>query len=109
MKRLGHLLLVFICLTYLIIMINGYSLRRFRPLYIPDDNYNIDFDESSLADNKLLLNAGRKFPDDSIANDAVRSSDSNINNKKRNSEIISALMGLRRAVSNNYGEHHVHD
>lgn len=49
------------------------------------------------------------FEDDSTASDQIKSTEPNIKLKKRNSEIISALMGLRKAMSSNYGVRHVHN
>lgn len=47
--------------------------------------------------------------EDSTSNDLIKPSESNIILKKKNSEIISALIGLRRAMSNHYGERRVHN
>ncbi|XP_026814266.1 uncharacterized protein LOC113554566 [Rhopalosiphum maidis] len=108
MKLLGyihHLLLISMCMTYLIIMTNGYPLR---PNYCSDDNFVIEEPNISI-DPKPILRVSKRFMEDSTLNDLIKPSESNFILKKKNSEIISALMGLRRAMSNNYGEHRVHN
>lgn len=52
---------------------------------------------------------GKRFMEDNSSNDLIKPSESNIILKKKNSEIISALMGLRRAMSNKYDERHIHN
>ncbi|XP_022174727.1 uncharacterized protein LOC111036820 [Myzus persicae] len=112
MKLLGHihhLLLICTYLTYLIIMTNGYPLRpNYCSLYVPDDNFVIDEPNAPVA-TKPVLFVGKRFVEDNSSSDLIKPSESNIILKKKNSEIISALMGLRRAMSNNYGERHVHN
>ncbi|KAF0760184.1 Uncharacterized protein FWK35_00027995, partial [Aphis craccivora] len=107
-KLLGyihHLLLICTYMTYLISMTNGYPLR---PNYCSDDNYIIE--EPNIPINtKPALFVSKRFMEDSTSNDLIKPSESNIILKKKNSEIISALMGLRRAMSNNYGERRVHN
>lgn len=45
----------------------------------------------------------RKFVEDRVKNGTLHFMESNINLQKKNSEIISVLMGLRRAMANRYG------
>ncbi|XP_003244595.1 uncharacterized protein LOC100574816 isoform X1 [Acyrthosiphon pisum] len=112
MKLLGHihhLLLICAYLTYLIIMTNGYPLRTtYCSLYVPDDNSVIEEQNAPIA-TKPVLFFGKRHVEDDSSNDLIKPSESNIILKKKNSEIISALMGLRRAMSNKYDARHIHN
>ncbi|XP_025209065.1 uncharacterized protein LOC112604312 [Melanaphis sacchari] len=108
MKLLGyilHLLLICTYMTYLIIMTNGYPLH---PNYCSDDNFVIE-EPNTPIDTKPILFVGKRFMEDSTSNDLIKPSESNVILKKKNSEIISALMGLRKAMYNYYGERHIHN
>ncbi|CAI6368343.1 unnamed protein product [Macrosiphum euphorbiae] len=90
-------------------MTNGYPLRpNYCSLYVPDDNFVIDEPNAPVAAKPVLF-FGKRFMEDNSSNDLIKPSESNIILKKKNSEIISALMGLRRAMSNKYDERHIHN